>query len=91
MTDSMHSDHGDFVRRGEFEAVKELSHERHNTVLLRLEQLSGQMDSLARSIDAHAESDRSLSGRLLWQGIILLLLTAVNLPGLWHFVKDIKP
>lgn len=75
------------VSRAEFQLAKELYAERHGTLMLRLDALDASMRAQKELQDmvntALREEMHSVTKRLDLQTMVLLLLVAVNLPGLW--------
>lgn len=79
------------VTRGEFNAVKEMASERHGTLLIRLDSLEARMVAQKEVQDlVNKDLQKEVAGmanRLSLQTIVLLLLVAVNLPGLFVLLK----
>lgn len=80
-----------FVTRAEFGAVKELNTERHGTLLIRLDSLEARMVAQKEVQDLVNKDLQkevgSMASRLVLQTIVLAILVAVNLPGLYVVLK----
>lgn len=82
-----------FVTRAEFSAVKELNTERHGTLLIRLDSLEARMVATKEVQDlVNKDLQKEVAGmanRLMFQTVVLAVLVAVNLPGLYVVLRGV--